>query len=400
MNSNQRNMIILFITMVVVMLGFGIIIPILPFYVESMGASGTGLGLLMAIFGLMQLIFSPVWGSLSDRVGRKPILLLGIIGNIVAQLLMGFSTQMWMLFVARALSGILSSATLPTAMAFIGDSTDKENRGKGMGIIGAAMGVGMILGPGIGGWLAKDNLSLPFFVAAGLSTVVLFFVYLILPESLPPESRSQTGKKLQGPDFKQMWAALFGPLGYLMVMSFLLSFGLTNFESIFGLFALERYNYEPNQVGTVLVFIGIISVIIQGGLIGPLTKRWGESRLIQGSLLISGIGFPLMLTANSFVSILLTTGIFMLGNSLLRPSTASLISRRGGDQEQGMAMGMHNSFMSLGRIIGPIWAGTVFDINVSLPYISGSIIMIAALLTTLIWLNKQQSETAPIYAPE
>ncbi len=169
--DNKRNITILFFTMIVVMLGFGMIIPILPFYIEQFGASGKGLGALMATFSIMQFIFSPIWGALSDRYGRKPILMIGVLGNVLAQVLMGLSTQLWMLFVARALAGILSSATLPTAMAYISDSTSHDQRSGGMGIIGAAQGIGMVLGPGIGGWLAAQSLQLPFFVAAGFSAI-------------------------------------------------------------------------------------------------------------------------------------------------------------------------------------------------------------------------------------
>jgi len=162
MTSNRRNLIILFYTMVVIMLGFGMVIPILPFYIKSMGASGTALGALMATYAVMQFIFAPVWGSLSDRYGRRPILMVGILGNALAQLIFGLSTHLWMLFAARTLAGILSSATLPTAMAFIGDSTSERDRGGGMGMMGAAMGVGMLLGPGIAGFLATRWLALPF----------------------------------------------------------------------------------------------------------------------------------------------------------------------------------------------------------------------------------------------
>ena len=155
-SSNRRQIIILFFTLVVVMLGFGMVIPILPFLIESLGASGRELGLLMATFALMQLIFSPVWGSLSDRIGRKPVLMIGVFGFGITMVLFGLSTELWMLFAARALSGILSSATLPTAMAYIGDSTSEEDRGGGMGVVGAAMGLGMVLGPGLGGLLAGE----------------------------------------------------------------------------------------------------------------------------------------------------------------------------------------------------------------------------------------------------
>jgi DHA1 family multidrug resistance protein-like MFS transporter len=388
MTSNRRNLATLFITIVVMMIGFGIIIPILPFYIKSMGVSGRELGLLMASFSLMQLIFSPVWGSLSDRIGRKPVLMIGVFGNAIAMLWMGLSDNYWMLLTARVSAGILSSATLPTTMAYISDSTSEENRGGGMGAIAAAMGVGMILGPVLGGWLGGINLSIPFFVAAGLSVFVLVFITLVLRESLSLEKRNIDGQ-LRGPNFKNMRQSLFGPLGYLMFLSFLISFGLTNFEAIFGLYVLEQFGYEPADVGTFLMVMGVTSVIVQGGLTGPLTKRLGESRVIQGALMVSAIGFLLMLGAFNFISLLITIIFFIVGNTLLRPTTAALISKRSNEQEQGAALGLHNSFMSLGRIVGPLWAGFVFDYNLSLPYISGAVIMVIGLLTTFVWLTRK-----------
>lgn len=400
MQSNKRNLIILFFTLMIMMLGFGIIIPILPFYIESMGASGSQLGLLMAVFAFMQLIFAPVWGGLSDKVGRKPILMVGVFGNAFALLLMGLATQMWMLFVARALAGVLSSATMPTAMAYIGDSTTPENRSGGMGVIGAAMGMGMVIGPGIGGWLADISLSTPFYFASALSVLVLIFIVTTLPESLAKSARTQD-TKIQGPDFKAMWLALFGPLSFLLVLSFLISFGMSNFESIFGLFTLEKFSYGPKEVGTILVFIGLVSAMVQGGLTGRISKLWGDTRVVQGALVISAIGFVLMLLATDKVSVILTASFFMLGNSLLRPLVASLISKRSSLQEQGVALGLHNSFMSLGRIIGPTWAGFVFDANISYPYISGGVVMLLAFGATFIWYRQSKKPHAhPIIADE
>lgn len=387
MQSNKRNLIILFFTLMIMMLGFGIIIPILPFYIESMGASGQQLGLLMAVFAFMQLIFAPVWGGLSDKIGRKPVLMIGVFGNAFALLLMGLSTQMWMLFVARALAGVLSSATMPTAMAYIGDSTTAENRSGGMGVIGAAMGMGMVIGPGIGGWLAEISLSTPFYFASALSVLVLVFIVTTLPESLAKEARTRDAK-IQGPDFKAMWLALFGPLSFLLILSFLISFGMSNFESVFGLFALEKFNYGPKEVGTILVFIGLVSAAVQGGLTGKISKLWGDNRVVQGALLVSAIGFVLMLLATDKLSVILTASFFMLGNSLLRPLVASIISKRSSYQEQGVALGLHNSFMSLGRIIGPTWAGFVFDVDLSYPYISGGIVMLIAFTATFIWYRR------------
>jgi len=207
--ANQKSISILFFTLIVVMLGFGIIIPIMPFYVKSFGASGSVLGVLMAIYGVLQFIFAPIWGSLSDRIGRKPVLMIGVFGNAIAQLLFGLSTQLWMLFAARALAGMLSVATLPTAMAYISDSTTYKNRSGGMGMIGAAMGIGMVLGPGMGGVLAKLSLSFPFFLASALSLLALALIFIFLPEA--PKSPQAQEEKAGGPRLQLMAQALKGP---------------------------------------------------------------------------------------------------------------------------------------------------------------------------------------------
>jgi DHA1 family multidrug resistance protein-like MFS transporter len=388
MEQNKRNLAILFVTLVIVMLGFGMIIPILPFYIERFHAGGREMGLLMAIFALMQFIFAPIWGQLSDRFGRKPMLMIGVLGNAASQLFFGLSTQLWMLYASRALAGILSSATLPTAMAYIGDSTSEEDRGGGMGVLGAAMGVGMVLGPGLGGWLADRSLPLPFFVAAGLSALMLPFILLILPESLPAGAREEAQVDVQGPQLGELWRALSGPIGFLLLLSFLLSFGLTNFEGVFGLYAWERYAYGPAQVGTVLIAIGLTSALAQGALTGPLTRRWGEVAVIRVSLAASAGGFLLMLLAADYLGVLVTTSVFILGNALLRPAVSSLISRRA-EGGQGVAMGLNNSFMSLGRIFGPLWAGTLFDLNLSLPYLSGAAVMAAGFVLCLFFLKRE-----------
>jgi DHA1 family multidrug resistance protein-like MFS transporter len=389
MDPNRRNIIILFFTLVVAMMGFGMIIPIIPFYIESLGASGSALGILMATFALMQFIFSPIWGSLSDRYGRKTFILIGAIGNALSMLLFGLSTQLWMLYASRVLAGSLSSATIPTAMAYIGDSTSEDERGGGMGILGAAMGVGMVLGPGLGGWLAEYSLQLPFYVAAVLSTLAFVFIFFVLPESLPEHKRDTSKGKLKGPQIQDMFSALLSPIGILLILAFLLSFGLTNFEAVFGLFALERFNYGPQRIGVILTVIGIISAGMQGGMTGTLTRRWGEATIIKISLISSAIGFLLMLLAYNYFTVLLTVGIFILSNTLLRPAVSSMTSKMapGG---QGVAMGLNNAFMSLGRILGPVWAGSVFDINLILPYLSGSLIMLIGFFVSIVRLKNYQ----------
>ncbi len=395
MKWNRKNA-TLFFTLIVVMMGFGIIIPILPFYVESLGANGQDLGILMAIFSVAQFIFSPIWGSLSDRYGRKPILMIGVIGNALTQVLFGLSHTIWMMFAARALSGILSSATLPTAMAYVADTTSKEERGGAMGIVGAAFGIGMVLGPGVGGFMATNSLSTPFFFAAVLSMAALVLIWIILPESLPKDTRmvAKAAGNVRGPQIQAMKSALLGPLGFLFFLAFLVSFGMTSFEGIFGLFAAMRFDYGPAQVGVILTVIGLVSAVIQGVATGPATKRWGEDAVIKASLIGSAAGFVIMLMARSYPAVLLTVGAFVLSNAMLRPAISAEISR-GSNVSQGINMGLNNAFMSLGRIIGPLWAGFLIDVNVTFPYTSAAIVMLIGFGLSL-WKLSGSNETKPM----
>ena len=387
MKTGERKKIgILSFTLVVVMLGFGLVIPIFPFFVDQLGAGGRELGLLVATSALLEFLFAPLWGGVSDRIGRKPVLMIGIAGYGLSSLLFGLSTHLWMLFASRALSGILSSATLVTALAYVGDTTTEEERGGGMGILGAAMALGLMIGPGLGGWLAGDSFSRPFFIAAALSLVSLLLVLIFLPESLPAASRQRPESKAGTVNLRELRLALFSPIGILLVMVALFSFALTNFEAVFGLYALEKFSYGPEQVGTILMVIAIVSTVGKAALTGPATKRWGDVLVIRASLLAGSIGFVVLLLANTYVTILLATAFFILSKTLLRPASLSLISKQS-TVGQGTAMGLGSSFTSLGRIIGPIWAGFLFDVNVNLPYLSGSIIMFLGFLISLVWIT-------------
>lgn len=389
---NKRNLVILFLTLVIMMMGFGIIIPILPDLVVKFGGTGVEMGGLMAIFSAMQFLFSPMWGSLSDRYGRKPILMLGVFGNALSMLALGLSTQLWMLFAARGLAGVLSSATLPTAMAYISDSTDEKSRGGGMGVIGAAMGLGMILGPGAGGMLSAISLHAPFYFAAVLSLLAMAAIWIFLPESLASEQR-ESSSKLQGPQLRAMWESLYGPLAFLFVAAFMISFAMTNFEGIYAYYAKDRYGYGPETIGVILTAIGVVSVVAQGALTGFATRKFGEVNVIKVSLIASVVGFLVMLLATDLVTVILTSSFFVLANAMLRPAVSSLISQRT-TQGQGIAMGLNNAFMSLGRVIGPLWAGVVIDINLFYPFITGAIIMLLGFLASLVFLRREPVSNA------
>jgi len=400
-NPSRRNLYILTFVLFVVMLGYGIVIPILPFYVEDMGAGGMELGLLVASYAVMRLICGPIWGSLSDRVGRKPILIIGILGYAITMLWFGLATQLWMLFAARILSGILSSATAPTSMAYIGDSTPEKERGGGMGMLGAAGGVGTILGPALGGLLAGDSFSLPFFIAAGLSLLSLLLAWLFLPESLPAGERTglrqaagnPTGENAAGKgivDLRLWLQTVRSPLGILFVLTFISTCGLMIFASIFGLYALERFGFGPQDVGVMMMVLGLVSAVAQGGLAGPLTRRWGDEAVIRGGLLATIAGFGWMLLADSYWMILLATAFFGLATALQIPALTSLTSRRA-TLPQGIVMGLSNSFVSLGRIFGPLLAGFLFDVNIRLPYAGGIAVMGLGFVVSVVFVETQHA---------
>jgi DHA1 family multidrug resistance protein-like MFS transporter len=342
----------------------------------------------------MQFIFSPFWGGMSDRYGRKKILMVGILGNALSLIVLGLAQSMWVVFASRAIEGILSAATFPTAMAYISDSTTQEERGGGMGVIGAAMGVGMVLGPGLGGLLAGHSLSTPFFLAATMSILSLISIWFVLPESLPQERRAMEVRKFRGPQLSILWKALCGPIGVLLVLAFLVNFALASFEGIFGLSADKRYGYGPAQVGSVLVVVGVISSLVQMILTGPATRKLGEATVIKLSLVASAAGLVLMALSPNNILVSITVGFFVFSTAMLRPSIFSLTSKKT-QSGQGMALGLNSSFQSLGRVIGPLWAGTMFDLHITLPYLSAALIMLAAFVFSLFTMRAEQGQGVP-----
>jgi DHA1 family multidrug resistance protein-like MFS transporter len=385
--TNRRNLFILVFSLLVVMLGFGMVIPVFPFLIDKLGASGSALGVLVATAALTEFLFGPIWGSISDRVGRKPILMIGMFGYALAMFLFGIADKLWMLLVFRALSGILSSATITTTMAYIGDSTSEKQRGGGMGILGAVAGAGTVIGPGIGGLLAGGSLTTPFFVSAILALLSLLLVATLLPESLPVEARAAQGQKIKLIRFDEFWRALTGPIGLLLLIAFLATFGTSNFESIFGLYMLRKLDYGPEQVGGILTLVGAIALIGRGALTGFITAHWGEPTVIKTSLVVGAVGFILLLLANTYPTVLLTTGIFTVSITFLRPSIHSLTSKRT-SVGQGTSMGLSNSFVSLGRVAGPIVAGLIFDLNPNFPYLAGALILCIVFAISMIWLKE------------
>ncbi|WP_203364138.1 MFS transporter [Bacillus sp. REN10] len=381
----------------IIMVGIGLVIPILPFYVEKFGAGARTLGALIAVYSFMQFLFAPVWGKLSDKIGRKPLITAGLLGFAAAEFLFAFAAGIWMLFIARILAGIFGSALMPTAMAYVSDVTTPEERGKGMGILGASMGLGIVIGPGIGGWLAEYDLSYPF-IFAGIAAIVAAVVsVLVLPESYSKEQRTQDAQKKANEPSVNQWEqfkqTIWSPAGFLLFLVFLLSFGLANFQSIFSYYSWERYNYGPKDVGLIMLIIGLIGTFVQGYGVGKVTKKFGDRNTVLGSLMLSAIGFVMMTTATNFVGVIITTGVFFIGNSMLRPSVNSLLSKYAGSN-QGYIMGLNNSFLSLGNVAGPLVAGMLFEWNIHLPYLFGGAVMLVGFILTYRFAMKHKVQEA------
>ncbi|MFF2445811.1 MFS transporter [Neobacillus sp. NPDC058068] len=378
---------ILFVVMFLVMVGFGIIIPVLPFYAEEIGANPTELGLLMAVYSLMQLIFAPMWGQVSDRIGRKPVMMIGIFGLGLSFLIQALSTELWMLFAARILGGILSSANMPTAMAYVADITTEENRGKGMGIVGAATGLGFVFGPAIGGIFSKFSLSMPFYLASGSSFITLILVFILLKES----------KQKKGPISKEktsIWKVFNGAVSVLFFVQLLISLSLSGLEATFAYFAAKKAGLDAIQLGYIFMIMGFGSALVQGGLVGRLTKKYGESRVIQGGMIVSALGFGSILLVHSFTTAAIYLTLFGLGNGVIRPSVSSLLTKTS-KAGHGSSTGLLSSFDSLGRIIGPPLGGWLFSMAAGLPYISGAIITIVAFLLFVVFRPQLHTAKAP-----
>ncbi|MGE7767418.1 MFS transporter [Peribacillus sp. NPDC096540] len=365
---------VLFLVMFLVMVGFGIIIPVMPFLAEKVGGSPTELGLLMAVYSLMQLLFAPMWGRISDRIGRKPVMMIGIAGLALSFFIMATADSLWVLFVARIVGGVLSSANMPTAMAYVADITTPEDRGKGMGIIGAATGLGFIFGPAIGGIFSKTSLNLPFYIAGISSLITLILVFLILKESLTVEKRSRHSKNKES-----MWKAFNGPLSIMFILQLIITLSMAGLETTFAYFAAQKANISLVQLGYIFMIMGFGSAIVQGGLVGRMTKKYGEGAVIRIGIIVSAIGFILILFSNNFWTSAVFLTIFGLGNGFIRPAISALLTKNS-TTGHGSVTGLLSSFDSFGRIAGPPIGGWLFSISIDLPFISGAMLSVFALV--------------------
>src|SRR5947207_1448209 len=378
----QASMPILFLIVFVDLVGFGLIIPLLPFYAERFGASPQLVTALLAVFSLMAMISAPLWGRLSDRIGRRPVLMASMAAAALAYLWLGLASELWMLFAARAFAGICAG-NIAAAQAYIADVTPPEKRARGMGMIGAAFGLGFIIGPALGGLVAGNELATadlvsPGLIAAGLSAAAFLGVGLLLPESRPAAVQRRPGRGR----IAALSSAFRRPLlARLLLVFFLVILAFAGMESTFALWAMRQYGWGPAQIGYVFTYVGLLSAVMQGGLIGPLTRRFGEEWLMQSGFALIALGLLLLPFAGTLPPLVTAVTGLAVGMGLMQPSLNSLISRRAGAEEQGEVMGVAQSVGSLSRVLGPIIAGALFEaFGRNSPFLWGALLVGGALL--------------------
>jgi DHA1 family multidrug resistance protein-like MFS transporter len=404
----KRHLFVLLACLFVVMIGFGITLPVLPFYVERLalqaGASRQSIvlqvTLLTGVYALMQLIFAPVWGRWSDRIGRRPLILLGIAGYVVAQVMFGLSTSLWLLYVARIIGGVLSSATLPVSAAYVVDMTTKDQRSRGMAWLGTAASLGVVVGPALGGLLSRrdwhlnwsaghvkvDSFSTPFFAAALLGLLTLVAALRWLPESLP-----RTSVRCVSKEPRTDRRTLITELSPLLALALVGQFALTMFEGTFALFAQAKFEFGPADVGYVFVVCGLVMTVFQAGAVGFLAGKINEMIQVGVGFVLMGAGIALLATAQTKFLVFAFVALLSLGMAFIAPNLSALVSKRGGEQHAGASLGAQNAANSLGQASGPLLGGLLFIWQINAPYLlSGAVLLALAFVIGWKALDRQR----------
>lgn len=382
--SHARALATVWFTLFLDLVSFGIVIPVLPFYAKSTGASEGLVALLATAYSAAQFMMSPVLGRLSDRHGRRPVMLISIAGSTLAMITLGFATSLWMLFLARTISGVCN-ANVSTAHAYVADRVPPAQRARYMGMMGTAVGVGFIVGPSVGGLLSRDDFpQLPFFFAAGLSLINLLMAFVWLPESHRPE-RAAAGPP---PPRASLWQVASDPLfwrgqiGVMVLVYFGFFCAFATMEATFALFTEACFDWGAREAGKFFAFVGTIIVLFQGVLVGRAVASFGERRTLIAGLCLSATGFALLSSAPNGWWIPFA-GIFIAGgNGFIMPSMSALVSRNSTSADQGQNAGFAQSAGALGRIVGPAIAGGLFElIGPRAPMASAATIVLVVCLT-------------------
>ncbi|MBA3393323.1 MAG: MFS transporter [Deltaproteobacteria bacterium] len=390
--SSRSALLPIFLIVLVDVLGFTIVIPLLPFYAERFGASPLVATTLVSVYAVCSLISTPIIGKLSDQYGRKPLLMYSQAGTCAGFIVLAFSTSLWMVFIGRILPG-LSAGNLSIAQAYISDHTAPENRAKAFGIIGIAFGIGFMFGPALGGWLGTYSLHLPFIVAAGFSAVAMFFTYTLLPkETQPPPQHAEVGPGGRRPsafDWRT-YAEFFGrpELRALYVQFFLFSFAFSCFFSGFALFAEhnDELRWGPDEVGYLFTFAGFLGILMQGGLLGRLVKRYGEFKMTVASFAASVVAYSLIGISTALWMLMVATTINAFGHGILRPVLTARLTQAVGRHEQGVVLGISGSLGSVAMAMAPPTGGVMLNGGYLVAWaMIPAVVSAIGLIATLAW---------------
>ncbi|HSP21005.1 MAG TPA: MFS transporter [Planococcus sp. (in: firmicutes)] len=387
MTTDQRKKIyILMINMFIAIGSFGIVIPILPSYLESINQGGMAAGLMIAIFAGAQFLFSPIAGKWADQYGRRQMIIYGLLGLTISMFVFYLSNGIWVLYLSRVIGGIGAAMLIPAIFAYIADITTLDQRAKGTSLVSAAMSLGIVVGPGIGGFLADYSLKLPFLVSALVSLAAVLFSVALLKEqdAIDADPATTMDMTQHEPMLAKIFRSVSMPYFIPLVITLVMSFGLLAFESVIGLYLDNQFNSTAKDIAFMITATGVVSVIVQLFIVERIVRRFGEAAILIAFLGVAAAGFVMALFAGSYTMFFVVTLIIFLATSILRPVLNTLISKMA-EGEVGFAMGMNNAYMSVGNVLGPLLAGALYDIDISYPFILGLVMLMITWTITVAW---------------
>lgn len=392
--KNNGALTLLMVNIFLAMAAYGLVVPVMPTLMKELGLTGAAVGLLTAAFAVTQLLFSPLAGRLCDTVGRKKVIVAGLALLAVAEAIFGFASSLYLLFISRLLGGFGLALVFPGIMAFTADVTTEDERAKGMGFVSAAMSTGFIIGPGLGGFLAEYGVRVPFYTAAVVIALSAILTWLVLPESLKMSTNTGTVDPASGTAANQsligqLISSRKAPYFFALLVLLILGFGLSNFETVFGLYLDAKHQFGPRDIALIMTIGAIVGVIIQIGLLDVLVKRFGELKVMYISLALAGASMFLILLVHPYWAVLLVTVLIFAACDILRPAASTLLSKMAGN-DQGYVAGLNSTFTSLGTIAGSLAAGILYDWSLSLPYIVAGITFLGCFAVLAIRQNRHR----------
>lgn len=380
--DQKKKLALLMLNMFIAVGSFGIIIPIIPAYLKEIGQGGTAAGLIIAIFAFAQFLMSPIGGKWADKYGRRPLINVGLLVLAVSMFVFYFANSMWLLYLSRLIGGIGCALLIPAIYAYVADITTMSQRAKGNSFISAAMSLGIVIGPGIGGFLAKYGLKTPLLVAAIVGLVAFIVSHFTLAES--QAEKPEMSNERQSTLVKDIVLSVKKPFFIPLVITLIMSFGLMAYETVVGLYVSDEFSATPQEIAFMITATGLVGVIMQLFVVERIVTWLGELKVLKIFLSITALGFLLSIIATTFGLFFGISLLIFLATSILRPVLTTLISKLAGN-EQGFAMGMNNAYMSIGNIAGPLMAGALYDVHILYPFIAGLLILVGTIVFTFMW---------------